>query len=294
MKRPLLLLMFLTLSTFIFGQVNDATDFIRFSKKTYDSKTAELGLKRWNTLQPETLKTEDEITTETSIYSKKIGNQEFIIELKKSLSKDANVIVYKSIVTIPNGTIFDQWDNEIENLGYNWVKVKEQSGRLVTGEKNFMIMADILNIEQNSSNWKYQFSIITSEPKEKSEYPISNGELEKLKNIFNSTEFNKTKKTWLDEYYSEGWDDPNVRFSCKWTEDNYYTGIIHFKGKFCSYYGKDNVAIVWSGNIGPQKYEGLIKWTDERPIKKGESMVQINLFTDTETFNFNTLILNTD
>ena len=294
MKKYLILSLIITISSLAVGQVNDVNDFIRFSKKEDYLQKAELGLKRWKTIQQETLNTENEIVTETSAYSKIVENGNYSLILEKSQSKNSNVVVYKTTVEIPNGRVFDNWTEGIENLGYNFVKVKDHNGRLATGEKNFMIIADLINIEQNSSQWKYQFSIITSKPKEKSEYPISQEELEKLKKEYNSTAFSKTPKVWLDEYYSQGWDDPNVKFSCKWTEDNYYTGIIHFKGKFCSYYGKDNKAIVWSGNIGPQKYEGLIEWTDERPITKGESMVQINLYTDSENYNFNTLILNMD
>lgn len=294
MKRLLLLIVFITFSGSIFGQVNNVNDFLRFSKKSDELKKVELGLKMWNIVQPETLKTENDITTESSVYNKTIGSESFSIKLEKSQSENSDVLISKATVEIPNGTLFDEWINGIENLGYNFVKVNNQNGRLITGEKNFMILADILNIDQNSSKWKYHISTVITSPREKAKYPISQAELNKLKNEFNSEEFAKTSKVWLDEYYSQGWDDPNVKFSCKWTKDNYFTGILHYKGKFCSYYGKDNRAIVWSGNIGPPTYEGLIEWRAEKPIKKGESMVQINLYTDTENFNFDTLILNVE
>jgi hypothetical protein len=124
--------------------------------------------------------------------------------------------------------------------------------------------------------------------------PISIQELDRMKKEFYPFNFNRTGEIkWLDEYYSEGYGELNIKFSSKWSEEGYQTGIFHFKGKFCSYIGKDNIAVVWSGNTENNiQYEGLITWTEEKPIEKGSSMVQVNFFNGENLEFYDMLILN--
>lgn len=298
-KLKTLLIILIFKNNVSLSQIENFEDFLSFSDASFEEKQESLIQQHWKIIKPLSASVEKEITTNSIYYSQKNNDLEYFLSLQLLTGEKTSVNIEKTILRIPNGEIFDNWVKEIELDGFKLNKVENENGRLFSAQEGLMIIAEIGNIDQSTIKWYYEISILKSIIKnekfseDNESLPISKEELDKMKLEFTSTNFNTNyKPKWKDEYYSEGYDDPDVKFSCKWSDEGFVTGILHFNGKFCSYYGKNNLAIVWSGNFEKDtKFEGLIKWFVEEPIIRGESMVQIELFIDGETQYFNTLIL---
>lgn len=298
-KLKTLLILFIFTNNVTLSQIENFEDFLSFSDASFEEKQESLIQRHWKIIKPISASIEKEITTNSIYYSQKKNDLEYFLSLELLTGEKTSVNIEKTILRIPNGEIFDKWVKEIELGGFKLNKVENENGRLFSAQEDLMIIAEIGNIDQSSVKWYYEISILRSIRKNKEfskdseSLPISKEELEKMKLEFTSSNFNnKYKPKWKDEYYSEGFDDPEVKFSCKWSDEGFITGIFHFNGKFCSFYGKNSLAIVWSGNFEDDiKFEGLIKWFVEEPIIRGESMVQIELFMNGKTQYFNTLIL---
>ena len=151
---------FLFISCISIGQTKNATDFLKFTKQNFSAKSLQLKTGSWKLIQPTTLETKNAITTKTSCYGKEISNKEYYIILVFLNSTETNTKVEKTSIKLPNGTEFDKWIAEFENMGYEFKKVSGRKGHLFSGEKGMMIDVGINNIDDVESEWSYEISIM--------------------------------------------------------------------------------------------------------------------------------------
>jgi|GEM_PF-2964205 len=159
-------LLILTISLFAFsnsiiGQTKSATDFIKFAKQDFSTKSSQLKTNNWKLLQPTSSETESRTTTKMSFYGKEISSKDYYIILNLSSSKETTLKVEKTQIKLSNGTEFDKWVAEFESMGYNFKKVSGIKGHLFSGEKGMMIKVGINNMDYAESEWSYEISIIT-------------------------------------------------------------------------------------------------------------------------------------
>ena len=57
------------ISSFVIGQTANATEFLKFSKQNFASKSSLLESNNWNLIQPTSSATENEITTKTAPHA---------------------------------------------------------------------------------------------------------------------------------------------------------------------------------------------------------------------------------
>lgn len=150
----------LSFSNSVIGQIKNATDFLNFSKQSFTLKSSSLKTNNWELLQPTTSKNENDITTKMSLYGKEILNKDYYIILEFLSSNKTAIQIEKTSIKLPNGTEFDNWVAEFENMGYKFQKVSGQKGFLFSGGNGMMIKVGIKNMDYSKSEWSYEISII--------------------------------------------------------------------------------------------------------------------------------------
>lgn len=163
MKKKYLLILTICLFAFsnsIIGQTKNATDFLKFAKRDFTTKSSQLKTNSWELLQPTSSETDNGIKTKMSFYGKEISNKDYYIILQSSSSNETTLKVEKTQIKLPNGTEFDNWVAEFENMGYNFRKISGKT-HLVSWEKGLMITVGINNMDKDVSEYSYEISIIT-------------------------------------------------------------------------------------------------------------------------------------
>lgn len=163
MKKKYLLILTICLFTFfntIIGQTKNATDFLKFSKQNFTTKSSQLKTNGWELLQPTSNETDNGIKTKLSFYGKEVSSKDYYIILKLLTSNESTLEVQSTQIKLPNGTEFDRWVAEFESMGYNFKKASDVKGHLFAGEKGLMIKVGINNMDYAVSEWSYEVSII--------------------------------------------------------------------------------------------------------------------------------------
>ena len=163
MNKKHLLILTICLFAFsksIIGQTKNATDFLNFSKQNFTAKSSQLKSNGWKLLQPTSTEIDNGIKTKLSFYGKEISSKEYYIILEFMSGNQTTTEIQKTSIKLPNGTEFDKWVAEFENMGYKFQKVSGQKGHLFSGEKGMIIKVGINNLEYAESEWSYEISIM--------------------------------------------------------------------------------------------------------------------------------------
>lgn len=147
-------------SNSVMGQTKNATDFLKFSKQNFTTKSSQLKSNGWELLKPTSTETDNGIESKLSFYGKEISNKQYYIILEFLSSNQTTTEVQKTSIKLPNGTEFDEWVMEFENMGYEFQKVSGHKGHLFSGEKGMAIKVGINNMDYAESDWSYEISII--------------------------------------------------------------------------------------------------------------------------------------
>lgn len=147
------------------AQIKNEREFLNFAKTEFNTKQKFLLQNNWSVITPRKVSVDETgIKNEFTIYKKSYNGKMYKIAIEKSSSSESTVDVFKTTVVL-NETIFDNWIENFEKLGYNFRKSKDVNGKLFAGEKGLMIIAEIENIEESPSSWVYIISIMTDKKK---------------------------------------------------------------------------------------------------------------------------------
>lgn len=145
----------------VFGQTKNASDFLNFAKQDFTTKSAKLKSSNWSVVKPISTKSENETTTKTGLYEKKISEKKYYIIVEFMHSTKTTMQIEKTSIKLATGNEFDNWVKEFENMGYKFQQIEGDDGFLYSGEKNkFMIKVGIENINDDESEWNYTVTIM--------------------------------------------------------------------------------------------------------------------------------------